>query len=331
METNTLRPFPGALLNPRYDANFKAIFTDSSPDGSLALKSFLEAVLNAEVSEIQLVQNELPIESEYDKQSVFDITCTLNGAKAVNIELQGLNRDNSYDRRAEYQAAHLLNHSVKKGMDWKDMPEVFQISVLNFIYDGTTKNGLSVYTMRTEDGRHLSNRMTILFIELPKYRDRRDRRKRIENLTADEKWCKFLLYADDVTRQNFVRDLCKSDGGIMAASGILSKISQDDINWVRQKNRDLWERDQISFRNYVKRASQEAEEAKKETEEAKKEAERAKKETERAEKRTEEAQSVIAKKDAQIAAQLQEIEVLRKKLSSEQTISSNCGIVKKNG
>ena len=73
MENHTLRPTPDALLNPRQDANFKAIFSEDSEEGRLALKSFLEAILNAKVSDIQLLQNELPVESEYDKKSVFDI------------------------------------------------------------------------------------------------------------------------------------------------------------------------------------------------------------------------------------------------------------------
>ncbi|MDE7383334.1 MAG: Rpn family recombination-promoting nuclease/putative transposase [Treponemataceae bacterium] len=73
MKKQTFRPSPDALLNPRYDANFKAIFTEDSDEGRLALKSFLQAILNTEVSDIQLIQNELPIEAEYDKQSVFDI------------------------------------------------------------------------------------------------------------------------------------------------------------------------------------------------------------------------------------------------------------------
>ncbi|MBD5413334.1 MAG: Rpn family recombination-promoting nuclease/putative transposase [Treponema sp.] len=286
MKKQTVRPSPDALLNPRYDANFKAIFTEDSDEGRLALKSFLQAILNTEVSDIQLIQNELPIEAEYDKQSVFDISCMLDGNRPVNIEIQGLNIDNAYDRRAEYQAAHLLNHSVKRGMNWRDMPEVYQVSVLNFIYDRDSDNGVSVYTMRTEDGRTLSRQMAIVFVELPKYKGSVER---VENLTAAEKWCKFLLYADDSARRSLVSEICKSDGGIMAASGILTKISQDDINWSRQTSIDLWERDQLSTKNYIEELTQKLAE------------------------KTAESQAALAEKDAL----LREIELLRAELANK--------------
>ena len=311
----TLRPSPDALLNPRCDAIFKTLFTHNSKEGRLALKSFLEAVFNAEVTNIQLVQNELPIESEHDKQSIFDITCMLNGTDAVNIEIQGINVDNSYDKRAEYQVAHLLNHTIKKGDDWVDMPKAFQISVLNFIYDKETAAGISVYTMKTELGHTLSNRMAIIFIELPKYKDENKSYNRsIKNLTAVEKWCKFLLYADDGTRQNLVNNLCKSDGGIMAASGILAQISQDDVNWVRQTSRDMWERDQRSIKHSKERAERELKEklyelketknelseVKTELSETKTELSEAKNELSEAKTELSEAKISLAEKDAQI-------------------------------
>ncbi|MBD5408562.1 MAG: hypothetical protein HDR54_04100 [Treponema sp.] len=192
--------------------------------------------------------------------------------------------------RAEYQAAHLLNHSVKRGMNWRDMPEVYQVSVLNFIYDRDSDNGVSVYTMRTEDGRTLSRRMAIVFVELPKYRGSVER---VENLTAAEKWCKFLLYADDSARRSLVSEICKSDGGIMAASGILTKISQDDINWSRQTSIDLWERDQLSTKNYIEELTQKLAE------------------------KTAESQAALAEKDAQLSALLREIELLRAELANK--------------
>ena len=312
MNSKPFRPSPDALLNPRCDAIFKTLFTDNSEEGQLARKSFLEATLGSEVSDIKLVQNELPIESEHDKQAVFDITCLLNGTNAANIEMQGINVNNAYDKRAEYQAAHLLNHTVTKGLDWENMPEVFQISVLNFIYDKEMSDGVLVYTMKTAEGRTLSNRMTIIFIELPKYKDES---KSVENLTAVEKWCKFLLYADDGTRQDLVKDLCKSDGGIMAASGILAKISQDDINWVQQTNRDMWERDQLSLKRSRERAEharQEAECARQEAERAQQEAEeelqKAKKKLEEKEKEAAESKAALVEKDARILELLAKLE-----------------------
>ena len=305
MEKQTLRPSPDALLNPRYDANFKAIFSEDSEEGRLALKSFLQAVLNAQVSDIQLIQNELPIEAEYDKRAVFDISCTLDGRRHVNIEMQGLNIDNAYDCRAEYQAAHLLNHCVRRGMNWRDTPDVYQVSVLNFIYDKESDKGVSMYTMRAEDGRTLAGKMTVVFVELPKYKSAAEK---VEDLTAVEKWCKFLLYADDGAKRSLIGEICKSDGGIMAASGILTKISQDDINWARQTSIDIWERDQLTNKSYMEELTRELAESHAALEE--KDAALEEKDAALAE-----SHAALAEKDVQLLAQMREIALLRAELA----------------
>lgn len=242
MLKTTYRPSPTALLNPRLDSNFKALFTDNSDSARKALKSFLESILEAKVSNIQLRPNELAEESIHDKQARFDITCTLNHKEAVNIEIQGMDINSCYAKRAEYYVAHLLNHYTPRGIDWQDVPKVFQISILNFIYDETSPQSLTVYQMQSSDNRHLSDRMSIIFVELPKMQGN-DREEDIGKLTGAQKWGKFLLYADKEEKQAYIKKLCRSMEGIMEANVTLAKISQDEANWLRQTSQDMLERD----------------------------------------------------------------------------------------
>mgnify|MGYP007069855274 CR=1 FL=1 len=44
-EKQTLRPSPTAILNPRLDVNFKALFTQGTKGSDTALRSFLSSVL----------------------------------------------------------------------------------------------------------------------------------------------------------------------------------------------------------------------------------------------------------------------------------------------
>ncbi|MDE7383001.1 MAG: hypothetical protein K2M99_03835, partial [Treponemataceae bacterium] len=90
---------------------------------------------------------------------------------------------------------------------------------------------------------------------------------------------------------------------IMAASGILTKISQDDVNWLRQTNRDLWERDQLSIKGYVEELTQELAESQAVIEEK--------------DAVIEEKDTALAEKDAQLLAQMREIESLRAKLENK--------------
>lgn len=254
MEQISMRPSPDALLNPRYDAIFKALFTDNSPQARIALQSFLEAILEAKVSDIKLQPNEVAVESVTDKNAVFDISCVLNDSEAVNIEMQGIDVTGWYDRRAEYYVAHLLNHHTVSGLEWEKVPKVYQISVLNFIYDDKSSDFLSKYSMTTPDSRNLSGRMNIYFVELPKLLGTDI--EEIDSLTPAEKWVKFFLYADDAEKKSYIDELCSSSGGIMAAQESLFKISKDESNWILQTWLDKKARDELSMRNEALRAGQ---------------------------------------------------------------------------
>ena len=235
-QTSTLRPSPDALLNPRLDPIFKSLFTQRSEDSQKALQAFLSAIFEKTVTNVEVDKNEIPIESEKDKQAIFDVTCRIDEEnKILNIEMQGINSHNSFDNRSEYHVAHLLNHFVIRGMDWDDVPQTFMISVLNFTYDNTEEEPILAYEMRLKNGKKLkSARMNIIFIELPKIADLPD--EPIEKLTHGQRWGKFFLYADRKDKIEYIKKLVQSEEGLMYAQNALSSISQSDAEWRRERD-----------------------------------------------------------------------------------------------
>ena len=230
MNVSSYRPSPTALLNPCADPIFKILFTDESKEANLALTAFLSDIIGKKVTDVVLQPNELSGESTTDKQSEFDINCKIQG-KIVNIEMQGLNQDSHFGKRVEYHVAHLLNHYVTKGMDWADTPQVFQISVLNFIFDKTENNCFNHYLMRNKKGRSISEILNIIFLELPKVAPLPDD---ISLLTPAQMWGKFFLYAAKADKEEFVRKLAEHNRGISMAVTVLKNISQDEINWYHE-------------------------------------------------------------------------------------------------
>lgn len=230
MNVSSYRPSPTALLNPCADPIFKILFTDESKEANLALTAFLSDIIGKKVTDVVLQPNELSGESTTDKQSEFDINCKIQG-KIVNIEMQGLNQDSHFGKRVEYHVAHLLNHYVTKGMDWAETPQVFQISVLNFIFDKTEKNCFNHYLMRNKKGRSISEILNIIFLELPKVAPLPDD---ISLLTPAQMWGKFFLYAAKADKEEFVRKLAEHNRGISMAVTVLKNISQDEINWYHE-------------------------------------------------------------------------------------------------
>ena len=226
----SFRPSPDALLNPLADPTFKTLFTDSSPEAHCALTCFLTDIIGKEVSDVELQPNELSGETVTDKQSEFDINCKIDG-KVVNIEVQGLNNDNHYGKRVEYHVAHIYNHYVFKGMDWKEAPQAFQISVLNFIFDQEEMDCINHYMLRNKNGRTIAGMLNVIFMELPKIISLPDN---VSLLTANQMWGKFFLYASNSEKQDFVNVLAKNNRGIQMAVTVLKNISQDEINWYHE-------------------------------------------------------------------------------------------------
>ena len=251
----TYRPSPTALLNPCVDPVFKRLFTDSSPEGKRALQCFLEAILQKPVSNIVIRQEELPIESIFDKKSKFDLNCQIGENEFANIEMQNYNRKEVYEKRAEYYCAHLLNHHVPEGLKWQDIPKVYQISVLNFIREKDYPNEIFFYKFRSDEGLLLEERQNIIFIELPKIqqivKNLMDKTITVQSLTATQKWCIFILYASNAELSSIIQEIANSEEGIMCAVTVLKEISKDELEWRRQTDQLMMENDRISFLAYA--------------------------------------------------------------------------------
>src|SRR5574344_883293 len=135
MTHKTYRPNSKALLDPCFDEVFKALSTQNSPESRNALTDFLTNLLDRKIAKLTLLPNEPPVDDDKDKQTRFDIACIFDDGKMADIEMQGRNEDTAYERRAEYLCARLLNYSVPSGMNWQDIPQVFQISLVGFNVD----------------------------------------------------------------------------------------------------------------------------------------------------------------------------------------------------
>ena len=249
MLQKSYRPSPTALLNPCADPIFKILFTDDSDEARQALTCFLSDILRKTVTDVVLQPNELSGESSSDKQSEFDINCKIDG-EVANIEMQGENNRNNYGKRAEYHVAHVLNHYTTKGIDWDAIPKVYQISVLNFVFDKENRKSINHYVMRNDEGRTISKTMNVIFMELPKIRKLGDD---IARLTKAQMWGKFFLYAPVPEKADYVRRLTEANGGIKMAFTVLKNVSQDELNWYHETRYWMHVSDELTMKNAAKK------------------------------------------------------------------------------
>jgi len=252
---STLRPSPTALLNPRYDANFKAIFTQNTKESRIALKSFLSAAIGRKVKEVFVTENEEPKTFDLQRGVSYDINCVFDDDSSAQVEMQGFDRQYNYGKRAEYYASRLVSATLEVGDDWDKVAQAYQISVLNFKYDMGNENPIHHYTMLDPtDGARLSGRLNVIFLELPKLPEF-DENTDIDSLPSIIKWCKFLQKVDDTDarQQSIISKIARSEEGIMEAEATLNKISQDRWRWIIQGQIEGRERDIISGINAAER------------------------------------------------------------------------------
>ena len=253
----------GALLNPRVDSTFKALFTQKTEDSYEAMRFFLSAATERTVRTWQLTANDVPANFSGQRDVSYDISCEFEDGMAADIEMQAFDQKYDYGKRAEYQVARLETTYLKKGDGWEKAPTVYQISVLDFNYDGaedanecTPKNSekpkspVSRYAMRTRDGRELANALNVIFVELPKARGLEDS---LETNTSLENWAIFLKDADNPKKADVIRKLTDKEAGLMNAQKSLSSISANRDLWIAQYHQELHDRDRISGLNAAHR------------------------------------------------------------------------------
>ena len=98
--------------------------------------------------------------------------------------------------------------------------------------------------MKDNNGNGLADRLNVIFIDLLTIRKLVG--TPVESLTPLQKWGLFFSYADDESKTEYVRQIAKSEEGIMEADRIAQKMSEDDANWFRQNSIDIGRRDYYS-------------------------------------------------------------------------------------
>ena len=237
------------MLNPRLDGTFKAIFTQDTDDSRYALRSFLSAMIDRNVTEVTVRENEPAENFEGQKGIRYDINCMFDDNTRAQVEMQGFDREYDYGKRAEYYVSRLVSSVAVKGDDWDSLPKAYQITVMNFIYDDTNEEPLHRFTLADiNNGAKMSDTINVIFLEIPKLPPIDDKTD-IDTLPSAIKWGKFIQEADNPDMQDLIGELIKSDGGIMCAEKTLDKISEDGWRWFDEAYNQSFRIDQVSSMN----------------------------------------------------------------------------------
>ena len=243
-ELYTSRPNETALLSPIYDFTFKGIFTQETKESEIALKSFLSAVLNRQITQVIIKSNEPIKETKKQKNMTFDVCVEFDNGEISDIEMQAWKQNYDYGMRAEIMISRLLTNNARKNKKeekkW-EAPKVYQISILNFHYKESDNEDMTWYTLQSDSGKKLTSRQNIIFIDLAKIREKLGRP--VEELSHIERWGLFFSYVDHDNQKDYIEKIMEQEEGIMAAASIVKTMSKANDNWFAQNSQYIAECD----------------------------------------------------------------------------------------
>ena len=188
--------------------------------------------MQEQISNIEIQREELQIEdSSLNKNSMYDVNCKINEKEFARIKIHNSDSKEYFANQVTYYCARLLKYLSENQNKYNDIPKVYQISILNFIYNNSSPKELFHYKLSTEDGLTINEQQNIIVIELPKIcklvEELQNKTKTIQNLTTIQKWCIFILYASTSELDSIIQEIAQSDQGIMSAFTALKEISNN--------------------------------------------------------------------------------------------------------
>ena len=232
-------------VTPKLDLVFKKIFGDVRNTDILA--DFLATVLAikpSDISQIEILDNEIIPDILLSKFSRLDLRITINKVTSVNIEIQILNYGN-YKERTLFYWAKMYTGELQKNEDYINLKNAISINVIDFnLFD--CKEYHSTFKVFEEHRQELlTDKFRIDFLELRKAKDMKE-----SGSMTDKKqmWMDFLNTnaEDDETLERLA-----TESPIMKkAVAVLRQMSADEKELYEIEQREKAVRHEISARAY---------------------------------------------------------------------------------
>ncbi|MDR2576304.1 MAG: Rpn family recombination-promoting nuclease/putative transposase [Treponema sp.] len=191
------------------------------------LLGFLNAVLGKtgedRFTAVEIIENKyLSPEVIGNKSSILDVRAVLQGKTRVNIEVQVRNQHNM-DRRSLFYWSREYLKSLKKGKDYKELPDVIAINIVDFNFP-PARNSHTRFHLR-EDIEHdliLTDALEIHFLNMVQYRKQR------KKILLDDPLNRWLVWLDVGSPPELIEEVVKMDSAIYAANERMVYVTGDE-------------------------------------------------------------------------------------------------------
>lgn len=228
-------------VKPLNDFIFKKVFGEKGNEDILI--AFINAVLKRTkkepIVEVEIIENkQLTKELILDKTGIIDVRAKTSKGENIDIEVQ-LTDQGNMDKRTLFYWGKMYLENIKQGQDYTSLEKVITINILDFEFLGTENYQSSFYLWEDiEKDYMLTDVVEIHFLELPKFRNKKDKDYR-EN--AIERW---LMFLEKDISETTLKELMSLDTAIEKAEQKIEYLSSDEeaMRIYYERERSLHER-----------------------------------------------------------------------------------------
>ena len=228
-------------VKPLNDFIFKKIFGEKGNEDILI--AFINAVLKRtkkeQIVEVEIIDNkQLTKELILDKTGIIDVRAKTSNGENIDIEVQ-LTDQGNMDKRTLFYWGKMYLENIKQGQDYTSLEKVITINILDFEFLGTETYQSSFHLCEDiEKDYMLTDVVEIHFLELPKFRKKKDKDYRENDI---ERW---LMFLEKDISETTLKELISLDTAIEKAEQKIEYLSSDEeaMRIYYERERSLHER-----------------------------------------------------------------------------------------
>lgn len=212
------------------DIIFKFLFSDEE-----ILKNFLEAVLDEEITEIE-VTNEFSLDKiKYeDKVGVLDVKAKVNKKEIIDLEMQRKHQ-NYYIQRILLYTGKIEASQLKTAEKYSEVKQVISINILDFEMFPDIQQMHTVWNLREENNKdNVLPGLEYHFFELPKFR-----KSNPDLALKINQWLALI----DTENKEWVEVAMKNNDNVKKAINKVDDFVADDETRILIELREKWQRD----------------------------------------------------------------------------------------
>ena len=228
-------------VKPLNDFIFKKVFGEKGNEDILI--AFINAVLKRtkkdKIVELEIIDNkQLTKELILDKTGIIDVRAKTSKGENIDIEVQ-LTDQGNMDKRTLFYWGKMYLENIKQGQDYTSLEKVITINILDFEFLGTESYQSSFHLWEDiEKDYMLTDVVEIHFLELPKFRKKKDKDYRENDI---ERW---LMFLEKDISETTLKELMSLDTAIEKAEQKIEYLSSDEetMRIYYERERSLHER-----------------------------------------------------------------------------------------